>query len=633
MVKSSRRRTGPGTALLGALLLGMLLLLAPTHVSGQPATQPDPGPVPVTKADPSWGEATAPVTLVQFADLQCPYCDRVTKTIDELKAHYGRRALRVVYKHFPLSFHKRARIAAQTGIAVWTLRGDDAFFDYQKQAYPTLRSGQPLDIVRAMGISERQVQRVINTGKPAAKVDEDVALAQQIGVTGTPAFYVNGVLLSGSQKKAAFIKVIDDQLLKARAAIAGGVPAAMLYAQMTKANFGSAAKATSRHAALAKTVWKVPVGRSPTIGSSNALVTWIVFADFACKHCKRLMPTVEQLRKTYGNKLRVVFKHNPLPFHPRADEAAELAAEVYARRGAHGFWQAVDKLFDSHPHLEDPDLERVATELGLNPRSVMRAVHKQKHRKRIDKDQELAADLDAGGTPNSFINGRRIRGTAARKVFADIIDEEIDKANALLAKGVSAQRLYAHIMKAAKPPPLPAKKTVASPSKSNPAKGSARAKVTIQMFLDFQCSHCAKVTSTLRQIEKDYGRRIRLVFRHKPGAHHGAAMLAHEAAAEAFNQAGNRTFWKIHDAIFADQGNLDRATLVAHAVRHGLDIHAFEQALDSGQHQAAIEADLDVARAAGIRGTPAFTINGYYLSGNQPYRQFKRLIDRALKGK
>src|SRR5208282_406604 len=107
------------------------------------------------------------------------------------------------------------------------------------------------------------------------------------------------------------------------------------------------------------TVFKVPVGSSPAIGSSNALVTIVEFSDFQCPYCGRVEPTLKQIREKYADKVRLVWKNEPLPFHPRAEPAAEVAMEARAEKGDSGFWDLHDKLFASQPKLEDADLEKV----------------------------------------------------------------------------------------------------------------------------------------------------------------------------------------------------------------------------------------------------------------------------------
>jgi protein-disulfide isomerase len=138
----------------------------------------------------------------------------------------------------------------------------------------------------------------------------------------------------------------------------------------------------------------------------------------------------------------------------------------------------------------------------------------------------------------------------------------------------------------------------------------------------------------MAQIEKEYGGRVRIVWRNLPLAFHDKAQLAAEAAVEAYAQKGSAGFWKYHGELFAkqqEQGALERAGLDKLAEAQGLNMAKFKEALDSRKHKDGVEADAKAANAAGITGTPAFVIGKYYLSGAQPFAQFKRLIDRALK--
>ncbi len=625
---------------LSLLLLICLVVLGPLDVRAQPQA-PDLGPVPVTSSDPSWGDDTAPVTMVVFTDLQCPFCQRIDLTIGELEQDYGPKQLRVIYKHLPLPFHKQARPAAEAADALRRLRGDDAFYKFTTEALSTLRSGSWQDVAKTVGVDSRKLQRLINTGTPGKKVDQDMALAKQLGVRGTPNSFINGLRFSGAQPKAKFVEVIDQQLAAATALRRKGVAAKGIYVALAKQNYQPPKPAPApgqgrgvkgqRPGADTTTVWKVPVGASPTVGPKSALVTLVVFSDFQCPYCAKLVPILDQLRIQYGKQIRVVYKHNPLPFHKRAEPAAQLTMEAFARRGQVGFWQAHDKVFANHRNLEDPDLEQLAIDLKLNPVTAMRAVRARKHKGQIEADQGLAVELDARGTPCSFINGRRLTGARPIEAFVPIIDEEIAHAKKLLARGVAGHRLYAEMMKTAMVPPVAPTKTVAAPTKINPTRGSKWAKVTIQMFTDFECPFCERAQATLEQIEKAYPGKVRFVHRHLPRPFHKNAPLAHEAAAEAFRQGGNRSFWKMHDLLFKHQSALDRASLANYAAEVGLNGAMFDQALDSGRHQKAIAADAAIAKKADISGTPAFVINGYYLSGTQPFSKFKRIIDHALK--
>jgi protein-disulfide isomerase len=161
----------------------------------------------------------------------------------------------------------------------------------------------------------------------------------------------------------------------------------------------------------------------------------------------------------------------------------------------------------------------------------------------------------------------------------------------------------------------------------DPSLGPASAKVTVVEFSDFQCPYCSKAAATVHQVREAYGDKVRLVFKHHPLPFHKDAPLAHQAAAEA-NAQGR--FWELHDRLFANQKSLQRADLEASAQSLGLDMARFRAALDSSVHKAHIDADATQAVELGASGTPAFFINGRFLSGAQPFDVFKTAIDEEL---
>ncbi len=111
---------------------------------------------------------------------------------------------------------------------------------------------------------------------------------------------------------------------------------------------------------------------------------------------------------------------------------------------------------------------------------------------------------------------------------------------------------------------------------------------------------------------------------------HPDAPLASEAAREAFKQKGNDGFWKMHDKLFTNQQKLKREDLDGYAKDIGLDAGKFKAALDSHTHKDTVDAASKAGDGAGITGTPAFIINGYFVSGAQPYPKFRKIIERAL---
>ena len=162
----------------------------------------------------------------------------------------------------------------------------------------------------------------------------------------------------------------------------------------------------------------------------------------------------------------------------------------------------------------------------------------------------------------------------------------------------------------------------------DPAKGPASAPVTIVEFSDFQCPFCSRVNPTLKQVEDTYGDQVRMVFRNFPLLQiHPQAAKAAEAASCAADQG---KFWEMHDKLFANQQKLAVEDLKQHATELGLKSDAFNQCLDSGQKTAEWKKDMDEGSSYGLTGTPAFFINGRYLSGAKPFDEFAQVINGEL---
>src|SRR5262249_30331545 len=336
--------------------------------------------------------------------------------------------------------------------------------------------------------------------KYTAKVDEDMALATKVGANGTPAFRINGVTVSGAQPFDNFKKVIDQQLEESQKLAKSGTKPSEMYTALTKKFYQApeapAAQNAQKPAANPedddKTVWKVPVdAKDPVRGPADALVTIVEWSDFQCPFCKRVEPTPTHIKDTCAKDGRFVWKDTPLPFHNRAKPAATLGRMAYDKSGDKGFWAAHDAMYDANTaDLEDATLEKIAGQVGLSWPAVKTAVDQDKYKEQLAASVDLANDLNARGTPHFFINGRRLSGAQPFDAFKKIVDEEVAKGKALVAKGVPRAKVYDEIMKDAKGPPPPEKKEVPAAGKENPVKGAPGAKVVIQQFSDFQCPFC-----------------------------------------------------------------------------------------------------------------------------------------------
>jgi protein-disulfide isomerase len=162
----------------------------------------------------------------------------------------------------------------------------------------------------------------------------------------------------------------------------------------------------------------------------------------------------------------------------------------------------------------------------------------------------------------------------------------------------------------------------------SPSTGNSDARVTVVEFSDFQCPYCARVGPTLKKVQEEYGEDVNVVFKHLPLGIHPKAPAAH-AAAEAAHRQGR--FWEMHDLIFANQREMSPKLYEEYAQQLGLDVERFRADVASSEVRKRVSADASEAGRLGVTGTPAFFINGRFLSGAQPYPSFQRLIDEELR--
>ena len=157
------------------------------------------------------GPESAPVTIVEFSDFQCPYCSRVVPTIEEALKVYGNQ-VRLVFRQFPLSMHKDAQKAAEASLCAneqgkfWGLH--DAMFANQQALGVEQLKGKAAEL----GVDAKKFDTCLDGGKFAQQVATDLAEGSQAGVSGTPAMFVNGRFVSGAVPFDQLASIIDDEL-------------------------------------------------------------------------------------------------------------------------------------------------------------------------------------------------------------------------------------------------------------------------------------------------------------------------------------------------------------------------------------------------------------------------------------
>jgi protein-disulfide isomerase len=167
-------------------------------------------------------------------------------------------------------------------------------------------------------------------------------------------------------------------------------------------------------------------------------------------------------------------------------------------------------------------------------------------------------------------------------------------------------------------------------SGDHPQRGGDNASITITEYSDFQCPYCREVESSLKQVLKKYGERVRLVYMDFPLPFHHQAMEAAMAARCADEQG---QFWAYHDALFESPSGLSAPALKTTATQLGLDRASFDTCLDEHKYQSAVAADRSQGEAAGANGTPYFFVDGVPMNGNQPVSAFESVIDQKLRSR
>lgn len=605
-----------------------------------PAAAPTEGAAPPAGAAPAKAESKAEtvVEILEFSDFQCPFCSKVGPTLTELKATYGDK-VHVEFLHQPLTFHKQARPAA---IAAEAARKQGKFWEMHDELFANQQNLREADFEKyalKVGLDMEQFKKDVADPAVTGIVDRHQAIATAVGANGTPTFFVNGKPLRGAVPAAEFKKLIDEELAEAAKAEIQKGPE--WVKTRTQANnellFGfmyggkTPPPVAPPRPPVDKTVYRVAV--DPALdaikGEPNALVTLVVFSEFQCPFCKKMEPILKQLMADYPGKVRVVFKHNPLVFHKDALPAS-MAALCAKDQGK--FWEMHDLLWENQQSLDAASLEKYATGLALDLEAFKTCMSTEKHKAQIKADEELALKVSARGTPNTFVNGRKLVGARPIEEFKEIVEEELKKAEAVLARLGSPEKVYEELIEGGKVfEPLEERENTFR-LEDSPLLGKADAKIQIVEYSDFQCPFCARVTQTLKDLKAKYGDELVVAFKHFPLAFHREAMPAALASMCAHEQG---KFWEYHDQLFANMKQLLPDNLKGYAQAVGLDAAKFEECVASNRHQTKIDADMTEGRAAGVRGTPSIYINGRKFTPPDGFtvNSFSNVIDKYVLGK
>ncbi len=377
---------------------------APSPAAPTPTAPIPQKALPVPDSAPSRGPKDAPITLMEFSDFHCPFCKRLSPTLDQLVQNYPGKVRRV-FRHYPLPMHPGAD---RTHMASACANEQGKFWEYYDGIFALPGAPQEADlqtIAQNVGLDTKRFQECLTSNKYQNLVQQEVAEGSQKGVQGTPTVFVNDQMVPGAYPYEHFSNLIEGILDPSKAVAAPPAPA------------------PAAPPAPAQPVKFDDLEGRPSLGPKNAPVTVVEFSDFHCPFCKRVTPTVEQLMNSYEGKIRRVWRHYPLSMHRGADRTHE-ASECAHEQGK--FWQYHDKIFETLGSARDDNaLTQIAVETGLNKDKFEKCLTSGKYKELIQK--EIAAGSQSGvqGTPAFFINGKPLSGAQPYENFDQLVKSEL----------------------------------------------------------------------------------------------------------------------------------------------------------------------------------------------------------------
>jgi protein-disulfide isomerase len=581
------------TACFMAILVCLMLVVA-RPVNGQSAKSPSSkaqadlrssaASVGLAKPENDWREqvsrnASAPVTIIEFFDYQCPFCLNTNPALTEaIKNHPGK--VRLMLKHLPLPIHPDSALAHQAALAAgeqgrfWEMH--DLLFANQGK----LKLTDLLHYAQQLHLDVPTFQKALQSGRFRHVIDDDGAVARGLGISSTPTFFINGQSFIG-QLSADRLNAAIDEALNPAASATVAAPGTVSVANLD-------------------------LSRAPVRGQPQAAVTIIEFSDLQCPFCASVTPTLRELMEQYPDQVRWVFKNFPLDFHADSPlaHAAALAAE---RQGK--FWEMHDLIFANQRNLKRDNLLAEARSLNLDMDRFTADLDSADIRKQLEADKKEGQGLGVNGTPSFFMNGKPLSGAMPIEQFQAAINNE------LAALGKPAVPLAASAQSATirKEPEI--------------SFGSPDSPITLAWFSDLQSGLSPKAALLVHKLIDSHPGQIRLVFKNRPLEIHPGAMLLHEAAMAA-NAQGK--FWQMHDLIIANPQKDSRQDMLAYAKRIGLDADRFQKELDSEKYRSLIEADLQEAQRRAVLGAPVFFLNSARVDGLQNEKLYKEIIEDQL---
>ncbi len=365
--------------------------------------------------EPQKGPDDALVTIIEFSDYECPFCQKAHEPLMDALADND--DVRLIFKHYPLPMHQNALPAAR---AAWAAQQQGKFWEMHDHLFEVGgKLGDIEAVAGRMGLDVERFRVDMASEAAAQAVEKDRYAAGLLGIGSTPHFVINGRHVRGALARSHWDQVIEAERGEAQELVDQGTARSAIYERLMQDALARRAKPregpdpSKRHT--------VPAGEGrPSLGPEDAPITVVEFSDFQCPFCAKLAPTIHALPERHAD-VRVVFRQLPLPNHPMARPAA-AAALAAGRQGK--FWEMHDALFAHGGKIDEDAIEEAAEAIGLDVEQWKRDREDPAIEQMIAEDETLARELGVRGTPASFVNGMFMGGAQPPEAFDAKIQEE-----------------------------------------------------------------------------------------------------------------------------------------------------------------------------------------------------------------
>lgn len=225
----------------------------------------------------------------------------------------------------------------------------------------------------------------------------------------------------------AFYEQNSERISQSKEEVAGRIRALLTQQRRQQATAGYLADLADRYGVetyLEPPRQEVGADGFPARGPADAAVTLVEFSDFECPYCSQVVPTLERIHSSYGDRVRIVFRQFPLDsIHPHARKAAEAALCAHEQER---FWAMHDALFEERETLTIERLKQIAAGLGLDAETFDACLDSGRTAEAVETDVREGRRLGIKGTPVLFVNGRPLSGARSFEELAAIIDEELE---------------------------------------------------------------------------------------------------------------------------------------------------------------------------------------------------------------